>query len=371
VTGSIIKTIGVEIEGVTASITALERSLPRALTEMLSSITHDASVESEVFSLGESAKVFLGSRYVRNSPPARRSEREVVGFELVSRPLSLEDISKMSILAMNALVGGGEIFSPRSSIHFHVGFPKDFIFTKSALATGMKIEALFYKIAGMGREYRGSINNSAYARSLRNPPAVRLDSGGYAVIAPEKALESEGFEDFWKCFGVYLGDVQRYHPARYFGVNLLSQLLRGTVEFRHCNFTSDVEDILSVASLSRHTAEFMLKAPRRFVDSLPQIDIFQKNPDGVYHEFLDKFMEVSSRLGMEYPMTDRFENGIRKLIEKTPQPSLTKTITLTHLERFTMSCALSRSVGMDTLDEAPSSGVTNIHNFASQDRSLI
>lgn len=369
-------TIGMEVEGVARTNGEILRRVSEIsqLAPYVSSVTHDASVESACSPISSRVptRLFLGSNLAKQTLLIRDYDRDVAGYEVVSVPLEREEFRNYSVILLNALTQAGEIFSPRSSIHFHVGFPSHWNFSKSIIAVGMVVEPLMFKLAGMTREYRGSINNSAFARSFKSPPAVKIVEGGYAVLSPEKALKARTPDDFWASLGVITTEPQRYHPARYFSINVLSQLLRGTVEFRHCNFYNQPFDVIAVGELCQSIAELMFKMPSEIALNLPfQLDLFRRNSDDEYHNFFDNLLGIFSKYGIVNEITPQSAERIHNLINKTPQPILGKEPTLTHLEKFRISSSTARAWGLPRLDEAKSSGVVTVHNFGQQERSLI
>lgn len=378
--GSILSTVGLEIEGVTRTIDSINEKLvgDPQLRGLIGSVTHDASVEGEVRYHGRRGHMlYLGSSLVRSSQSLRNLDRNVAGFEAVSNPLSADffdpqsEIQRFVILTMNHLVKAGEIFSPRSSIHVHVGFPRDYIFSKSVLSVGKFVEPLLYKLAGMGRPYRGSINDSAFARSFSCPPLVRLEDGKFAQISPDKSLDSRNIEEFWDFMGVRYFEPQRYHPARYFGINVLSQLLRGTVEFRFFNYTHNPAHIIAVSNLCQTIAELMVRVPHTYFNNVDSLSIFKQNQNIEYHVLLERIVQLSEKFACIYKITSPNIEILHGLVESTPQPVFSGEPSITHLERYHMRRSWAEKNELRIFDTAKESGVLNIHNFNQSDRSLV
>ena len=242
------------------------------------SVTRDASSENMVEQIrmeNASANIPIYTHnklfqkfFTRNNPVP-------YGYELVINPTPISELKPLLARITNSLISMGDSTTPRSAVHFHVGFAHNAKLMKKLLQVCLKIDPLLYMLGGMGRTYRGNKNLSAYARPLTNSAAVPLGSelrmtdgerlrsnsenarGFVRIINPQAALEAKTTADFWKNFGVYpsLLGINKYHPARYSGCNFYAILMHGTMEFRHFNQSFDYDLIYTIAKFLRATVE--------------------------------------------------------------------------------------------------------------------
>lgn len=360
-------TIGIEVEGVTQSrekVSSLLNNVPRDWI----TITRDASVESVARSYSENISIFMGNSLLRTNLLTSRQSEMVAGYEIVTNPLRRGRMKEAVTLILTGLRQGGEIFSPRSSIHYHVGFPYAHIFLKSAVQMGLKMEPLLFKIAGMGRAYRGAINNSAYARPLRSPPAIkRSDAPGFVVLNPADSINSDNDTTFWARFGIRPNENGRYVPLRYFGINVYSILLRRTIEYRVCNYTWNVSHATAVAEFCQCISDLMVRLPLSVIDSIPDISIFDSNSETDYLNLLDHINMLSSKYRSPYSISPEANYALAELISTTPQPVFSRDVIKTHLETYSLN---GKSCGLECIDGATDPGVVSIHNFSKTDTSL-
>lgn len=366
-------TIGMEFESVISSRENVQALIADAGLgdRQIASITRDASVESPCLSIGEKTTVFMGSSTLRNYAGRRRSDR-VMGYEVVTTPLSLKEMKVVIRKMINAQIKAGEIYSDRSSIHVHVGFPSGLIFKKMAALLGLKVEPLMFKIAGMGNNFRGASNHSAYCRPLVLPPAMCIDgSRKFAVPSVPKAIASYGEQEFWNHLGIEVTDRDRYIPTRYMGINLYSILMRGTLEYRFFNFCTVSKYVEAVASLCQFITELIIRLPEEEILNIRGLSIFEPNPDIAYFSLLDTLVELGRAYDLELQMSKRDIKSIYELISVTPQPIFEKVTTLSHITRprFGLETALFR--GLDVIDRAAPPGIVDIHTFGETSRCLL
>lgn len=367
-------TLGAEFESVIGQreLVSLKLAALNSRKNYFKSVTNDASVQSQMTGVGSSSSLFLGNMLVRNY--LRRRTEMVAGYEIVTNPLELSEMR----LAINQVINMqrcmGEIWSERSSIHIHAGFPPGLIFSKLAVALGLKVEPLFYKIAGMGTNYRGMANNSTYCRPLALPPAVRLSDrkGEFAVLDPKGSLEAENTEEFWGRFGgIIYGDTERYNPLRYFAINIFSTTLRGTMEFRFFNFCSVSRYVQAIAGLSQFVADLMLRASFKSIDQLDNISIFKENNNNDYHNLLNQLLSMGSYYDSEIKMAERDVANIHELIEVTPQPIFKDKVVLSHIKTARISSGQAKSFKLRLVEDVESCGNVDIHNFGDENRTLL
>jgi hypothetical protein len=367
------RTLGIEFESI-----ILTKEEMQILTKSgflppntLRAVTRDASVESTKYVFGRGCEMFGGNRMIRNSFGGNLPT-QVMGYELVTYPLEIAEMREAIIKIVNLQVRYGEIFSKRSSIHVHTGFPNALIFHKTALALGLKVEPLFYKIAGMGNEYRGVINNSAYCRPLALPPAAPLsDSSKQAILDPLGAIEADSTGLFWGKMGIREGDTDRYNPLRYFGINIFSTLIRGTLEFRFFNFCTVSKYVCAVTSLCRLVSDIMQRTSFQYIDRIPQVSIFEENPEHVYHSILDSIVEMGYYYDVEFPMDQDDINIIKELIYNTPQPVFRKAVISSHVKTGRISMSDARRFGLEIVNNAEPANILDIHNFENSDHCLL
>lgn len=365
-------TLGIELESIITSREGMIRALHLETKKnpRIKSITRDASVESLTCAVGKSSSLFLGNRLVRQS--MGRLEQITGGYEIVTNPLELDVMRTVINQILTLQVQQGEIFSERSSIHVHAGFPEGLIFNKGAIAMGLKVEPLLYKIAGMGTQFRGLSNHSAYCRPLALPPAARLrDSDRFAVLSPERAINADSNDSFWSFFGIRSGDRERYNPLRYFGVNIFSTLLRGTLEFRVFNFCTVSKHVQAIAGLVQYITDLVIRMPLKAWNSVPEVSIFESNPDSSYHLILDTLLDLGRYYDTELPISNVDVDNIRELIRITPQPVFAREIVQSHISSGRITETEARLFGLEIVSTAIPAGIIDIHNFANSDRTLL
>lgn len=312
--GQFLDTAGIELEGEGKSRGEITDLLVSRLGGVYGgnfpfTITRDASTESNV----NNVRVQGGMReylkiYTHNRLHQELISRENIsqyGYEIVVNPLEMSELKKAVTLITNVLVGAGDFTTPRSAVHFHIGFAHNVRLMKKLLAVCLKIDPFLFRLGGMGRQFRGSTNLAAYARPLTNSVAVpvgravrtaeeiraeqrprfrispdemdshneddrepvreseRVPTRFVQVINPMAALQAKSVNEFWANFGVFpaITGLNKYHPVRYTGCNFYAILMHGTMEFRHFNQSLDADLIFAIAKFLRATVEMstMLK----------------------------------------------------------------------------------------------------------------
>lgn len=365
-------TIGLEIEGGMSTIDHIRDVLPFRVSDgaIIKAVTHDASVESIMSGLTAKTSIYLGSATLRRY--MRPKNNFTAGYEIVTNPLTIDSMRDVVRKLTCTLIKSGEIFSPRSSIHVHVGFPSGLVFLRNATLMGIAVEPLLYKIAGMGNEYRGAINNSAYARALALPPVTRLlDSNKYAILSPQRAAESKSSNNFWNNFGIDRSERERYLPLRYIAVNLYSVLLRGTLEFRFFNLTLMSRHIEAAARLCQFLSELIIRSSISDSLSLTGLSIFSKNSNGEYLDLLDELIKMGEFYKCIHLLDNDDLETIKELILITPQPIFVNKKILSHVKNSKLSEQGALAIGLEVIKDAEDPGILDIHNFNSVDRSLI
>lgn len=365
-------TIGLEFEGTAKTREDMYSKLPIAneRRNLIITVTRDASVEGKLKCLTDFTRVYTGNRLL--SGCLRGSETIISGYEMVTRPLSLETMRLVVKNVINTQAKVGDLFSPRSSIHVHVGFPSGLIFLKSAVALGLRVEPLLFKIAGMGRPYRGSINQSAYCRPLNLPPAVRIiDSDLCAVLDPVGALESDNIEGFWNKFGINLGEGDRYIPVRYTGFNVYSIKIRGTLEFRFFNWCDKSKYVESVVSLCQFLADLAVRISVKDALAIRNVSIFEVNDNSTYSKMLMDLIEIGSFLGVEHTISPEDVDILLEIIEKTEQPVFSRDIVMSHIAMSKIRLRDAKLFGLKLISTAKPANIIDIHNIDEIDTTLL
>lgn len=366
------RTLGIEFESVVTTKEEMVRILSSdiSIKRILKMVTRDASIESTFMCINNtSSKIFLGNKWLREH--IVNNSIVVGGYEAVTVPLELSSMRDTIKKITSVEESYGEIFSNRASIHIHTGYPSGFIFLKTAIALGLVVEPLLYKIAGMTKPYRGLENDSAYCRALSIPPAVKLnDSKGYAVLNPSAGIKATSVSEFWNQFGIDPSNRERYNPLRYLCINVFSILLRGTLEYRFFNFTTKPAHIEAVASLCRFISDLMLRIPLQTIKELDILSLNCTHTDLEYIKLLNKLILLGKDYGCELLMERRDYLTILSLIERTPQPVFINEYVLSHVRDPIISRGQAIEYGLELVDHAKIPNIIDIHNFNESDRKL-
>lgn len=364
-------TLGLEVEGVSLNKSLVAELLPKESDDsnksFIKAITRDASVESVARVVNSNVSLFLGNNFVRSY--MRPTSDFIIGYEIVTNPLNRDQMRMAVAKISSCLNKSGEIYSPRASIHVHTGFPNGLIFIKNAILTGLKTESLLFKLAGMGREYRGAINKSAYARPLCMPPAIRTEQDSrYLVLSPEEALNAESLTELWAKFAIRPSENGRYIPLRYFATNIYSVLLRGTMEYRYFNYTSVTSHINAVVELCQLLSDIMIRVPMKAIRQLPDISIFDTNSNSDYVFMLNEIIRLGKEYCSDYGLTSESHEALLEIIATTPQPVFKKEIVRTHLNDYVLR---ARDWPLELVTKVEDPGIVNVHNFSHANRSML
>jgi hypothetical protein len=376
----VIDTLGLEIEGTILTRDDVMRVLkdfgpfsPEGTageSSPIQRIHRDASVESSIAVSRNGMKFFLGSNLMKSLPTVRGyCEGVVSGFELITKPLLMEELVPFLKSALPRLACEGEIFSPRASIHIHTGFPSIFSALKNAVTLGLKVEGLLYRIAGLGNEFRGSINHSIYCKPLAIPPVVPLGERQYGKLSPQKAQFAENQDQFWGYYAIAPGQATRYHPARYFGVNIFSTRLIDTLEFRHFNLSLNPGYIVAVSALCQVIAELSLLGNQEDFLKMRGVDITERTPVGDYERVLIDLSEFARKYGAESSFGSPSIDSLMQIIENTPEPLFRQENVLTHTNYAARHMQFELDL-VEARDVIPS-GHVDIHNFGNEERSIL
>jgi hypothetical protein len=314
--GLILDTVAAEIETTNVIPT---RFVERAGTlGILDWFKKDRDASSETFLKRLTDKLYFIDPFNLLTKSGRSLTQVTTGVELISVPMYFRDAERIFPLLLGELDREGELEKgTRNAIHFHVGFPHSLGSLLSAVTFSAKFESLMYQLGTMGYTFRGDSNNAIYCRPHTAPPIVRCEDGNYRpVLSYEQLITSETVDEFWRAYGVSQREPKRYHPSRYFGVNLLSILLHGTLEFRHFNFTVNSQLFLANMRLCQSTAEMLTKVPLRRLEELPFAPVTKSNDDcqllEVLFALLDEFSDT-------YPMQPKYKTLLRELLCTAPK----------------------------------------------------
>jgi hypothetical protein len=253
---NVFDTVGVEIETDTITQRVGEEITAHFRGEFKAD--RDASIESNSYRTPSGVNI-LNKKFIKGV------SREVLGVEFISSPMVM-DAFRPAVRKLTGILRtmGEPEKSKRSSIHIHVGCDSNIKTLQNVLKLFKYVEPLFYRLGGMGYDFRGKSNKSIYCRPITTvygPPIVPSENGHYySIFNPEDLLE-EGIDSsrFWYIMCIDPNRIQRYHPSRYFGLNIFSTLLHGTLEFRFFNKTLDHMKISAVASLCQGITEWATK----------------------------------------------------------------------------------------------------------------
>jgi len=214
----------------------------------------------------------------------------------------------------------------RAGFHVHIGWAYDLKTLKRTTLMIAWLESLLFHLGGMGYEFRGMDNNSAYCRpiTMYGPPIVDSNIGKVQMTNIEALLSSPTIKSFWNRFGgIDLYNIpKRYTPQRYMGVNLFSIFLHKTLEFRMFNTTLNKEYIMAIVELCKELTRFTL-SNERFPDE--ENSVYMVNNKVVNHNLL-------SRLCSYIELDSETEQTLRDILEWTPVPTLPHVYVFTHLE---------------------------------------
>lgn len=269
--GEFLDTVGMEFEGIGLSKKFMESQFLSHMNNYYPevskkiTITRDASTEFKASFMNMGGTGIWMSEHTREASVeffnGRKISTEVMGYEVITHPLTIPELESLMYPLVANIVQFGDFISDRAAIHFHVGFCNNLHFLKNILAVGLYVDPVLFRLGGMGRTFRGRINNSAYARPLLNSVAAYTqhgEDGKYVrAINPRAALEAKTMAEFWASFGVRygMGGVGKYHPSRYCGINFYSIPQHGTIEWRHTNQTHDVYMMMAVGKFLRGITE--------------------------------------------------------------------------------------------------------------------
>jgi hypothetical protein len=223
--------------------------------------SHDASIQTDAFVIGNrGCYLVLSDSKIQKIFGGRRT---VLGNELVTVPLYEKDkLAKViNILPRNLYRSGEATQGFRESLHIHICYSYNLEILKRILEASLILENFLFNIGGNGYTFRGLKNNSIYCRPFSNygPPVVLNNDNYVQILETNNLFKTKTIDDFWCNYGgLSIGSNNRYHPARYFYINLYALLIHGTLEFRVFNKTLDSERITALVELCQAICTIIL-----------------------------------------------------------------------------------------------------------------
>lgn len=370
---SILSTLGIEVEGVSLTredvVYILESNLGDRAKDF--PVTHDASVESRA------KRVTNGMILIETNTLSRLlsgGDKTTSGFEIASIPLTYDTLERELPILLNSLASAGEIPTNRASLHVHVGYAHNFTWIKNAFRLGLWLDPLFYLLGGMGGIFRGYINNAIYCRPLSMGVAVASEKETYyRLVDYNRILKVSTIEEFWKCYGIDLenfsSNPNRYVPGRYVGLNLLSTILHGTLEFRYFNLSLNPVWVMSIIRLCQGVTELSIKASPKFINKLPIEHVLKNRTKEDYLITFENLLSAFDLYEIEYNLSPMQRKTIRDIILKSQIPEFNPKVPVTHIKGFLLD---SRKLSQfSKLDKICESNFIDIHNVQETDWSLL
>lgn len=338
--GVILDTIGIELESIALHkdvVAKILREMPGRLG-LNFKVHRDASSEMKVIPVN----IKNGRRqdmvmFNYHTTSARKIFKEhgsmVVGYELISSPMTI-DIVELSLWALlPQLENNGDFFSERCATHVHVGMAKNLGFIKSLFKLGLWADDLFFAVAGLGKRFRGYSNNAIYARPLISGPYVSYRGSYYQILNWKRALEAESLYDFYTSYAVDInGNIQKYHPARYFAINLFSVLLHGTIEFRHANQCFNPGLVTAYTKLCQMFAELGVKIRQVDLKKLEPGNPFETQSPSYYIYKLERLIALSREYECSYSLDETDALLLSNVIYKYRGIGINDVPVISHLE---------------------------------------
>lgn len=324
--------------------------------------THDASIEIPVVCLRNRRYIIVRTpQNVIVTDLLQLGEHKVLGREFVSGIFMEEEEIEPAIRDLFRVlqIRGERTQNKRAGFHVHIGWAYDLKTLKRTVLMNAWLESLLFHLGGMGYEFRGMDNNSAYCRpiTMYGPPVVDSNMGKVQMTNVEALLLAPTVRSFWNRFGgININNLpKRYTPQRYMGVNLFSVFLHKTLEFRMFNTTLNKEYIMAIIKLCKELTKFT-QSTERFPDEENSVYVVKERR--VNHNLLSQlcsYIEIDSRT----------EEALREILERSPVPTLPSVHVFTHIN--------DKYIGFDEydfskvsslyprVDEFVSSGIMDIH----------
>lgn len=369
--GQVLDTIGIELE----SLALTRDRVGQILTKITGGygnnfkVHRDGSSEINAFLVGlnDGQNIYI-SAHTEDAHTLCINKYPVntLGYELISIPMDIQT-AEMSLNALLPMLkANGDFVSERCATHIHVGAMKNLSFVKKALKLGLWFDEVFYSLAHMdGERFRGYSNNAIYARPIQNGPFFRSDRSYYQVLNWEKALEVEQYYEFFACYGVNVdNEMPKYHPGRYFSINLYSVPRIGTLEFRHFNQTFNPQMVSAVAKLCQMFVEVSMKADMSDLKYLEPGNVFETHGSNYYINKLHHFLSLASNLDCTYELDSNDLYVLEEIMTRYKGIGIDNKEVLTHCRDFNIDSDYIEFGRMKKSKSKPEpAGNTDIHNI--------
>jgi hypothetical protein len=158
---------------------------------------------------------------------------------------------------------GEDETSTRDSFHVHVNVTQSIplVAIQNLLRITLSLEAILFRLGGMGRMNRGQENNYCFCRPFlgNGPPVIKQRWGNNKVSTipiclADELLQAETKEEFFNRYGDSIYYAQRsvnYVTQRYMCVNFYPILTQGSFEFRTANKTLNPDYIIAWTNLCK------------------------------------------------------------------------------------------------------------------------
>lgn len=374
-TGQVLDTIGIELESIALTRDKVTSILSKVVSGLGNNfrVHRDGSSEINAFvvSLGGGRNTIMVNSHTPDAEKLFGSKniKTVLGYELISNPLDIytAEITLWTLLPM--LEKNGDFVSERCATHIHVGAMKNLAFLKNCLRLGLWFDEVFYSLAHMdGERFRGYSNNAIYARPIQNGPYFRYDRTHYQILNWEKALHASDMYEFFACYGANVNsEMIKYHPGRYFSINLYSVPRIGTVEFRHFNQTFNPAMVSAVAKLCQIFVEVAMKARDKNLKHLDIGNVFAVNHPNYYIDKLYRFLDLANSLDCDYSLDKDDLRVLENIISSYKGIGIEDKEVLTHCREFEISSSIFQDASFKKAKNKPCvDGHIDIHNIKYQ-----
>jgi len=370
--GQILDTVGIELESLGKTqneVSQIIKSIPGGISTCFK-VHRDASSEMicgvvQLEKKGRYLAINTHTPGYDKLTERKQLEKETYGYELVSIPLEI-DLAELAIRSLlPTLENNGDFTSNRCATHIHVGMGINLYWLKNALRLGLWADDLFYSISGMGGNFRGMTNNAIYARPLTSGPYFTYGDTYFQCLNWEKALSAKTVEEFFYCYAIDIdnGPV-KYHPCRYFSINLYSAILNGTLEFRHFNQSFNPGLVVAITKLCQMFTEIIIKADSSSLRLLDVCNVFELQPQTYYISKLYKLLSIAKSMNCKYTLDNRDITNLLDVITKYNGIGLSDVPVLTHIKEVATNLEVITNGNLVMSSKRPvKSGNIDIHNI--------
>ncbi len=374
VSGQVLTTIGIELESLGKTQREVKNilgNLPAGLGSNFK-VHRDGSAEIMTYSInsgsGRNARIVSVNSHTKEAEKLFKGtmDLQTSGYELISVPMDIKTAELVLHALLPELEYSGDFISERCATHIHVGGMKNLGFLKNCLKLGLWFDEVFYSLAGMGEnKFRGYSNNAIYARPLQNGPYFRYDGDYYQVLNINRALEAENLYEFYSAYGANLErELIKYHPGRYFSINLYSIPRIGTIEFRHFNQSFNPNLVTAISKLCQLFTEIAIKIKRKDVNLLEMGNVFELQKHSYYLEKLYRLVDFGNRLDCEFNLEGKDISELERVIYTYKGIGIQNKAVLTHCRDFEIPYDIIQEGQLMRSKVKPiPDGHTDIHNI--------